>query len=811
MVSAESGQAVADGTEVTWFASHGRIRSTSTTVGGVATTVLDATKGRFGTCTVSAGVTNFLASTTIEFTNVGQTELVVEHPVLVADETEDGTTHLEPLDGHVVSGPYYASSKVQIRGTPGATATVWASTALPTADYGFETVEDDTTPDAVAGAEATVEGALLDAENVAHGLASLSFDGAARVTVPDRSEIRIDEGFKLEVDVRPTNIAPGALLAKDGEYSLIVGASGTVSFEAVLSGEPVQVTSTAPLTEGDWNHITAEYRFGQLALTMNGSRSSVRVSGAAVGGAQDLVVGEGFEGNLDALQIFALAFGETEHFVLEGLDANGQTVLDENGLGEMTIRSTGVSLGNDWFQKVTLHVEASLQQSADVLVLRRPMADLIIGFVMGSDYAQSAWGLPADFIAGLIFYGDGRDIVIQSSRSIRGKKVDRMVLGWAVVGIVADVAPFFMGPGAPMAEAVNALAASVKVLVKTLGDCTFTRHLVDLVLSVLTHVKDPAKLLPQLESTYGYVKAIERLDDGSKQLLKAATEGLPPKVLNAVSRPLSAHDTADVTKFHEVLTQGYAAAGEVSKEAMTRAYNVLKGLDSGTLRGLARASDAADGMKGLILAAKQGHSIKYMQKAITNVMTVTPNYSTAAMLKQFGDVAHIPGADKLLKGLGNRNQNARGFRYELECAHHFLKTGQPGTLMELSSAMGRSDIDHVLRTADGKTLFVQAKRTPQALKSDKKVMKWIDRAKAELRRRGLPDSNDRIVYVVPDLDKTFLPKFANNPLGPLDLASNLPSRRGGVDIRPEIVTLLKTPEEVTGEVISLLRDIPHVL
>ena len=94
MVSAESGQAVADGTEVTWFASHGRIRSTSTTVGGVATTVLDATKGRFGTCTVSAGVTNFLASTTIEFTNVGQTELVVEHPVLVADETEDGTTTL---------------------------------------------------------------------------------------------------------------------------------------------------------------------------------------------------------------------------------------------------------------------------------------------------------------------------------------------------------------------------------------------------------------------------------------------------------------------------------------------------------------------------------------------------------------------------------------------------------------------------------------------------------------------------------------------------------------------------------------------
>lgn len=121
----KNGKPVADGTEVSWFTTNGKLSGITTTTNGQSRAILSSSMGRIGHARVGAGVGNAVATIKVPFKSNKSVRLVIERPVISGNRTTDGTYSVDYLD--VSSGTpiersrdidVYASTKVHVYGAP---------------------------------------------------------------------------------------------------------------------------------------------------------------------------------------------------------------------------------------------------------------------------------------------------------------------------------------------------------------------------------------------------------------------------------------------------------------------------------------------------------------------------------------------------------------------------------------------------------------------------------------------------------------------------------------------------------------------
>jgi hypothetical protein len=120
-----SGVPVADGSEITLFASNGNFTDgisnlgtilRTTTTNGNAFTTLNANGARLGSTLVSVGITNFASSLRINFLPTIGLSISTNQIALSGDAIADGTLPILQYDGSYKDTPYFSTAVAQIKG-----------------------------------------------------------------------------------------------------------------------------------------------------------------------------------------------------------------------------------------------------------------------------------------------------------------------------------------------------------------------------------------------------------------------------------------------------------------------------------------------------------------------------------------------------------------------------------------------------------------------------------------------------------------------------------------------------------------------
>ena len=358
---------VADGAEVKWFCSSGEITNAATTVqGGQATATLRAGGGRIGSALVTASVGSSLLSTQVEMITSAPISVKVTNPVIVGDESADGTTTVERLDGSMQSVAYHTSTAVKIKasGFAGMPATVSFGSVNPNVvpSYRFEQMTGNQITNEINATSASVTGAVLDNIRKHEGTGSLALDGDDYITIPDSPEVRVRLGFSIGCWLRSSQAA-GIIILKTGEYRLFIDPLGKVVFGVTTStGEQLVVGSNLPL--GRWSHVQAELSdSGDLSVSIDGVKSTVQGAGALIQGSSPVIAGSGMVGLIDLLTFtHGKSFVAGPSLNVTGL-SNGQVVLDANGEATLTIDSIGQALVNEDNPVATMAMTVSINPS----------------------------------------------------------------------------------------------------------------------------------------------------------------------------------------------------------------------------------------------------------------------------------------------------------------------------------------------------------------------------------------------------------------------------------------------------------------
>ena len=358
---------VADGAAVKWFSSRGEIINASSTVqSGEATATLRAGGGRLGSALVTASVGSSLLSTEVAMITSAPISVEVVNPVIVGDESADGTTTVARLDGSMQSVPFHTSTAVKIKasGFPGMPATVRFGSMSPNAvaKYRFETLTGNQVTDEINATSASVTGAILNNTRRHDGASSLALDGDDFITLPDNQAVRSRLGFSIGLWLNASDPA-GDIILKNGEYRLFINLSGKVEFGVMTSaGEQLVIGTELPLDR--WSHVLAELsNSGELSVSIDGVKSSVQIAGTISQGSSPVIAGNGMTGLLDLL-----TFTHGKSFVVSpGLNvtglSGGQVVLDSNGEATITVNSIGQALVNEDSPVASMAMSVSINPS----------------------------------------------------------------------------------------------------------------------------------------------------------------------------------------------------------------------------------------------------------------------------------------------------------------------------------------------------------------------------------------------------------------------------------------------------------------
>ena len=336
-----------DGATVVWGASKGEMINASTTVqNGQATATLKATKTRVGEAIVMVAVGGSSRILRIPFVSSAPIQVSVDQPVLAGDVSSDGTESVERIDGTFETVGYRTSTSVLVQAPsyPGRTATISFGQTVPNvlARYRMDQISNGATPDELGGRDAVVDGAVLDSAVVHEGAASMSFDGNGMLVVMHAEPLVIRDQLRISAWVYPE--APGgSLVAKAGEYELALDVEGKPSFTVHTANGSQTITAAIGLANGQWHFVSGRYdATGFATLTVNEMVTTQAITGSVAPGNNDIIMGSGFLGNLDLVEI-----GQGETFVtglpltLSGVDANGQVQLDATGQATVTVSSNG--------------------------------------------------------------------------------------------------------------------------------------------------------------------------------------------------------------------------------------------------------------------------------------------------------------------------------------------------------------------------------------------------------------------------------------------------------------------------------------
>jgi biopolymer transport protein ExbB len=196
---------------------------------------------------------------------------------------------------------YYGNPKAQAGSDPKGTYDPATTVALHFGE------RDGAPKDATAYANSPTQAtATLGTAGVLGNVAR--FDGTQRMLIPAAPSLKLNPatGFTFSAWVKPDGPQSNALLfeQREGQRSVQVAIEGArLTARVVAAAKPVQVS--AELAPGAWQHVA-------VALS---TRLEVYVNGAAVAAADaavpdiggDVVIGAGFRGELDAVQLASIA------------------------------------------------------------------------------------------------------------------------------------------------------------------------------------------------------------------------------------------------------------------------------------------------------------------------------------------------------------------------------------------------------------------------------------------------------------------------------------------------------------------------
>jgi hypothetical protein len=386
---------VADGVSIHWFTSRGEVLNAAGTVeNGQVTATLRAGGGRTGNAIVTAAVGAATHALEIGFVSSAPISVEVAYPVIVGDQTTAGTSNVPRIDGSTQSIAYHTGTPITIRAPAhaGQTATVQfgAVASNVAARLHFDEITGTITPDSIDGHDATIHGAILDANQRHEGNASLYFDGAnASLTIADDADLRVQSGMTVSAWVQAAASA-GTIIHKTGEYRLFIDAQGRAVFGlTTTAGEQLVVGPELPLHR--WSLISASLeQSGTITVSVDGMKAFSQPAGNFSPGISAISIGESFEGWLDLLEIT-----RGNQFINgTGLDITGltgsQVVLDGNGEAILNVSSGQQSVVSpespvhSVAMRVSINPEVELEDVIVVVtkeehaVISAAMSDLIV-------------------------------------------------------------------------------------------------------------------------------------------------------------------------------------------------------------------------------------------------------------------------------------------------------------------------------------------------------------------------------------------------------------------------------------------------
>jgi len=148
---------------------------------------------------------------------------------------------------------------------------------------------------------------------------ALSFNGSARVTIPDAASLRLTTAMTLEAWVNPSAVSSGwrDVIYKGDDNYLLEATSGDLGWPAagaILGTTDANTYGVTALSVNTWTHLAATYDGAQVRLYVNGTQvSSVARTGPLatstnplqIGG--DSIYGQFFAGLIDEVRVYNVA------------------------------------------------------------------------------------------------------------------------------------------------------------------------------------------------------------------------------------------------------------------------------------------------------------------------------------------------------------------------------------------------------------------------------------------------------------------------------------------------------------------------
>ena len=356
-------------------------------------------------------------------------------------------------------------------------------------------------------------------------------------------------------------------------------------------------------------------------------------------------------------------------------------------------------------------------------------------------------GTITNIAGGIVVVGDLGAMVKNAWRSLgfSQNEVNTPEVILSGIGLITEVA---VGTG----EIVDVPISAARALVAKLGNTPFTQILTR---RMWRRIVDDVPATQAEGAFVDLLKEEEPLSTGFNRIIRS--EDTFDAALE-VCRKFSLELRVTNLKHARVMR----AIASLSEEAGLGAVKALEGLSDDAAKTLARLPDNefSEAMQSLnkIMAATVDNvravDPELVAKVLNNSANIlTPNYGLHKLLIDLGDVADVPGVDKLFRSLKVRNPSAIGFRYELEAAVH-LKTVQGFDLRILGERVRipgnftpprYTDLDIFgIDPASGKEIAFQVKNGYNALRGLPRAKKWVGAMK---RTRGLPTS--QIKYMIP--------------------------------------------------------------
>lgn len=449
-VSSPTGSNIPDGTPIHFFTTLGKVVGEATVKSGKATAEFHSGE-LIGTAKIAAHIGNSYGRIDIDIVPPSGLHIGFDPPLIIGDKTEAGVVEGEALDG-VVPVAYWTSSEMTVSGPPGETVAVSLEhNREPIAWYFMDGVEGNAADDIYHDHNAVTSGVTLDSARYVTGGGSYFFNGDAVMTIPEDPGLHVSRpAFQADIRLSGQTDA-GTVIAKEGSWALQTVRNGDfffAEFTVHTDQGSHTLTSSEPVAPGKWQRIGAAFTGNEMTLTVDDVETTLSVTGAIVYDIHPVLVGEGFAGNIDNLQIIDLARSPLVTF--EGGAEEMEIVLDALGRASAPMHSTGAlrtNSPNEYFVRAKANLKnisgdpAKGRLSVISAKLAWYMVNVTQGAVIGD--VEGLSGAAGDIAASFVLYGDLRDIALIGPKLLFGKTdtSDKLVVIFAGVGILSTIYP----------------------------------------------------------------------------------------------------------------------------------------------------------------------------------------------------------------------------------------------------------------------------------------------------------------------------------------------------------------------------------